>query len=53
MQTPGLLERIIQRTAVIDAGYLPGRSRQIIRQPRLGGEAGLRGAMMLAAAAGC
>lgn len=51
MQTPGLLERIIRRTAQIDAGYLPGRSRQTIRGPALGTESGMRGAMMLARAA--
>lgn len=51
MQTPGLLDRIKQRAAEIDAGYLPGRSRQTIRGPALGTESGMRGAMMLAEAA--
>lgn len=51
MQTPGLLDRIIHRAAEIDAGYLPGSSRQTIRGPALGTESGTRGAMILAEAA--
>jgi len=51
MQTPGLLERITNRAAEIDAGYLPGSSHQTIRGPALGTESGMRGAMMLAEAA--
>lgn len=51
MQTPGLLDRITSRAVEMDAGYLPGTSRQVIRGPALGTESGMRGAMMLAAAA--
>lgn len=48
MQTPGLLERIRLGLARIDAGYLPGRDRQVVRLPALGAQAGLHGALMLA-----
>lgn len=50
MQSPGLLEHVQTLARQIDAGYLPGRTRQRIRSPRLGTEAGVRGALLLAAA---
>ena len=50
-QTPGLIERIAARTRERDAGYLPGTARQRIIAPRLGTDAGIAGALMLAAAA--
>ena len=49
MKAPDLLDRVLQLVAQIDAGYLPGRTRQVIRAPRLGIEAGVRGALLLAA----
>jgi fructokinase len=49
MKAPGLLDRVRRLAAQIDAAYLPGRKRQVIRAPRLGSEAGVRGALLLAA----
>ncbi|TAD84553.1 MAG: ROK family protein, partial [Sphingomonadales bacterium] len=50
-QTPGLIERVATRTRALDAGYLPGGARHRVIAPRLGGDAGIVGAMMLAKAA--
>ncbi len=49
--TPGLIERVAERARELDAGYLPGGSRHRIIRPRLGGDAGIIGALMLAKAA--
>ncbi|GAA0769302.1 fructokinase [Erythromicrobium ramosum] len=46
--TPGLVERVAQRARELDAGYLPGTARHRVIRPRLGSEAGITGAMMLA-----
>lgn len=46
--TPGLVERVAQRARELDAGYLPGTARHRVIRPRLGGDAGITGAMMLA-----
>lgn len=51
MQTPGLLARVAARAAELGAGYFPGRDRQQIVAPGLGGQSGIVGAMMLAQAA--
>jgi fructokinase len=50
-QTPGLVERIAARARELDAGYLPGGQRHAVIAPRLGGDSGIVGAMMLAEAA--
>lgn len=49
--TDGLIERISAATARLGAGYLPGGSRHTVARPRHGADAGIVGAMMLAAAA--
>lgn len=49
--TPGLVERVAQRARELDAGYLPGTARHRVIRPRLGSDAGITGAMMLAKAA--
>jgi fructokinase len=49
--TPGLVERVADRARELDAGYLPGGERHRITRPRLGGDAGITGALMLAEAA--
>lgn len=49
--TPGLVERVAERTRELDAGYLPGGTRHRVIRPRLGGDAGIIGALMLAEAA--
>jgi len=46
--TPGLVERVAQRARELDAGYLPGSTRHRVIRPRLGSDAGIIGAMMLA-----
>lgn len=46
--TPGLVERVAGRTHELGAGYLPGATRHRIIRPRLGENAGIIGAMMLA-----
>jgi len=46
--TPGLIERVAERARELDAGYLPGGTRHAIIRPRLGSNAGITGAMMLA-----
>lgn len=48
MQTPGLLERVRDRTRELDRGYLPGGDRHAVRAPSLGSDAGIRGALLLA-----
>lgn len=50
-QTPGLIARVIERARALDAGYLPGGARHRIITPRLGDNAGITGALMLAEAA--
>lgn len=50
-QTPGLAARIAARTTELGAGYLPGGARQRVTAPQLGDDAGITGALMLAAAA--
>lgn len=49
--TPGLVERIAARARELDASYLPGGKRHAVIRPRLGADAGITGAMMLAEAA--
>ena len=49
--TPGLVERVAQRARELDADYLPGTARHRVIRPRLGSDAGITGAMMLAKAA--
>jgi fructokinase len=49
--TPGLVERIAARTRDLDGGYLPGGPRHRVIRPRLGADAGITGAMLLAEAA--
>ena len=49
--TPGLVEKVAARARALDNGYLPGGLRHRIRPPRLGGDAGITGALMLAEAA--
>jgi fructokinase len=51
-KTPGLVERIAARTGALDAGYLPGGTRHRIERPFHGDNAGIAGALMLAARAG-
>jgi fructokinase len=46
--TPGLVERVVERARALDAGYLPGGERHRIIRPRLGCDAGITGALMLA-----
>ncbi len=50
--TPGLVERVAERARALDAGYLPGGRRHTVIRPRLGGDSGIVGAMLLAEAAG-
>lgn len=47
-QTPGLVERVAERARALGNGYLPGGARHRIIRPRLGGDAGITGALMLA-----
>ncbi len=49
--TPGLVERVAKRARELDAGYLPGGARHAVIRPRLGGDSGIVGAMLLAEAA--
>ncbi len=49
--TPGLVERVAERVRELDAGYLPGGARHVVIRPRLGGDSGIIGAMLLAEAA--
>jgi fructokinase len=46
--TPGLVEQVAERARALDAGYLPGGTRHRIIRPRLGSDAGITGALMLA-----
>ena len=46
--TPGLVARVAERARQLDHGYLPGGTRHRIIAPRLGGDAGITGALMLA-----
>lgn len=46
--TPGFVERVDERARALDAGYLPGGKRHAVIRPRLGGDSGIVGAMMLA-----
>lgn len=48
MKTSGLIERVDHRASQLGAGYFPGGSRHKIVSPRLGQNAGLAGALMLA-----
>ncbi|WP_271076997.1 ROK family protein [Aurantiacibacter sp. MUD61] len=48
MKTPGLLARIQEATMNAGANYLPGRSRQSVVMPKLGENAGITGAFLLA-----
>lgn len=49
--TPGLTQRVAARARQLDNGYLPGGTRHCIIAPRLGSDAGITGALMLAEAA--
>ncbi len=49
-KTPGLIGRVAQRTAQINADYLPDAACRSIEPPRLRDDAGIIGALMLAAA---
>lgn len=48
-KTAGLVERVAARSAELSAGYLPGGARHRVLRPALGEDAGITGAMMLAA----
>lgn len=48
-KTPELIEGVARRAAQIGAGYLPGTARQRIEAPLHGENAGITGALMLAA----
>ncbi len=48
-KTPGLIERIAARTTELGAGYLPGSARHTVGRPHYRDDAGIAGAMMLAA----
>ena len=48
MRTDGLLERVIRTASELGAAYFPGGSKHKIVSPRLGQNAGLTGALMLA-----
>ena len=49
--TPGLIERVAERARELDGGYFPGGTRHRIIRPRLGSDAGITGALMLAESA--
>ena len=49
MKAPGLLDRIRQKAETIGGNYLPGRDRQRIAAPLLGDDAGIKGALLIAA----
>lgn len=51
MNTPGLVERIAERTALLGNGYFPGTARHRIVRPALGDASGATGALLLAAVA--
>jgi fructokinase len=48
-KTAGLVERVSARAAQLSAGYLPGGARHRVLAPQRGEDAGITGAMMLAA----
>lgn len=50
-QAPGLVERVRRRSAELSAGYLPGGKRHAVVAPGLGQNAGIVGALVLAARA--
>jgi len=50
-QTAGLVDRVAERARALDNGYLPGGARHRVLAPRLEGNSGIVGAMMLAEAA--
>ena len=49
-KTAGLIERVAARAQALSAGYLPGGARHRVLRPQLGEDAGITGALMLAAA---
>lgn len=49
MRTDGLLARVAARAAALDAAYFPGGSKHRIVAPGLGNDAGIAGALLLAA----
>jgi fructokinase len=51
MKTEGLLDRVKQRVPDLCGGYFPGEAKRAIHAPALGDNAGLTGALLLAAAA--
>jgi fructokinase len=51
MNTPGLVERVRDRTTVLGNAYFPGGERHRILRPALGDNSGIIGALMLAEAA--
>lgn len=48
MKTDGLVERVRRAAKLLDRGYLPGKSKQVVLAPALGDDAGITGAMLLA-----
>ena len=48
MKTAGLLQRVKDRAASLDRGYLPGKARHCIVAPALGDNSGITGALSLA-----
>jgi fructokinase len=48
MKTAGLLQRVKDRAASLDGGYLPGKARHCIVAPALGDNSGITGALSLA-----
>lgn len=49
MKTPGLLDHVRRRCAVLGNDYFPGTARHRIVAPALGDDSGITGALMLAA----
>lgn len=49
LQAPGLLDAVRQAAGTMAAQYFPGRARQGIEAPRRGQDAGIAGALLLAA----
>lgn len=52
MKTPGLINRVRDRTATLGNAYFPGTGRHRILPPALGDNSGIIGALLLAQAAG-
>lgn len=48
-KTPGLVARVAARSRAIDGGYLPGTPKHRIEAPHRGDDAGIAGALILAA----